>query len=112
MRSPVLVLRPRRPRIRRPRDHHTGTGDRPVRPDRRAVGHPRTAAPEGQEAGPPAEVDQTPAHRRNPLADPDRITLARPASPLSALADRLRPVPPLAARRHLAGHPDRVAGPR
>jgi transposase len=45
------------------------------------------------------------------MANPDRVTLARPARLLPTLADRLRPVPPLATRRHLAPHPDRPAGP-
>jgi hypothetical protein len=105
-----VVLRPRTPLFRRPRDHHSG--DRAVRPDRRAVGGAGTAAAHGQEARPSAEVDQTPTHRRGQVADPGRFALARRAGVLWAMADGLRPVPPLATRRHLATHPGGVADPR
>jgi hypothetical protein len=71
------------------------------------VGDPGTPAPQGHHAGPPADVDQTAAHRRNPGADPGWRPLAGRAHLLRAVADRLRPVPPLATRRHLASDPDR-----
>jgi transposase len=46
------------------------------------------------------------------MADPDRLALARRASTLRAMADRLRPVPPLATRRQLGPDPGRLTGPR
>jgi hypothetical protein len=100
-----LVQRPRSTTHRRPRGHPSG--DEAARPDRRAMGCARPAA--ACHVGPrsAAEMDQTSAHRRDPLADPDRRTLARRAGRVSALASHLRPVPPLAARRHLGHHPRR-----
>src|SRR5262245_17470201 len=57
-------------------------------------------------------MEQTPAHRRDPLADPDGRAVAGRAGTLRAVADRLRVVSPLAAGRDLDAHPDRVAGRR
>jgi hypothetical protein len=53
----------------------------------------------------------TAAHRRDPVADPDRHTVAGRARAVLAVADGLRPVPPLATGQDLAGDPDRPAGP-
>ena len=68
--------------------------------------------PTRQEAGTSAEVDETAAHRRDPVAGAGRRAVAGRAGMLRAVADGLWAVPPLAARRHLAADPDRVAGPR
>jgi transposase len=46
------------------------------RPDQRAVGPAGAAAAQGQEVRPAAEVEQTPAHQRDPLADPHRRAVA------------------------------------
>ena len=45
------------------------------------------------------------------MADSGGFAVAGRAPAVRALADRLRPVPPLAARRHLGQGSDRVAGP-
>jgi hypothetical protein len=65
--------------------------------------------PKGKKPGLATELEQTPAHRRDPLADPDRGAMAGHPRSLRAVADRLWLVPALAARRHLAAHPDRAA---
>ena len=59
----------------------------------------------------PAEVDETAAHRRDPVAGPGRCALAGRAARLRAVADGVWPVPALAARWDLAADPDRPAGP-
>ena len=105
-----MSQRPRRPSARRPRGHLSGDGA--GGPDGRAVGGAGAAAAARQEARPPAGTDETAAHRRDPVADPDRCAVARRATGLRAVADGLRPVPALAAGRHLAEDPDRPAGPR
>src|SRR5215204_782025 len=66
------------------------TGDWAARPDRHPVGDACTAAAHGHQVRPPAEADQTAAHRRDPMADPGRCALARCARLLRAVADRLR----------------------
>jgi hypothetical protein len=76
------------------------------------VGGAGAAPAARQEAGAPAGMDETAAHRRDPVADPDRRALAGRAAGLRAVADGLRPVPPLAAERDLAEDPDRPAGTR
>jgi hypothetical protein len=80
--------------FRRPRAHHTRL--RAPRSHRPAVGDPPTTPAGRYEARPPTQVDQTPAHRRDPMADPDRVALARRSSLLRAVADGLRLVPPAA----------------
>src|SRR5215813_1843057 len=104
-----MVLRPKRPIPRRPRGHPTG--DRAGGPDRRAVGGAGAVAAQGEEAGPPAEVDQAAADRRDPVAGSGGLAVAGRAGALWALADRVWPVPALAARRDLGADSDRVAGP-
>jgi hypothetical protein len=103
-----MSQRRRRPSARRPRGHLNGDGA--GGPDGRAVGGAGAAAAARQEARPPAGTDETAAHRRDPVADPDGRAVAGRAPGLRAMADGLRPVPPLAAERDLAGDPDRPAG--
>jgi transposase len=67
--------------------------------------------PKGKKVRPAAQVEQTPAHQRDPLADPHRGAVARCADPLRALADGVWAVSPLATRRHLAPTPHRPPGP-
>ena len=83
-----------------------GTG----RSDQRAVGKAGTAAAQKQEARTSTTMNQAAAHRRDPLADPHRGAVAGRAPTVRAVADRLRAVPPLAARRHLEADPHPVAG--
>src|SRR6266498_96110 len=103
-----MVLRPKRPTPRRPRGHPTG--GRAGGPDRRAVGGAAAVAAQRPEAGPPAEVDQAAAHRRDPLADPGGRAVAGRSRAVWPVADRLWPVPPLATRRHLGKGPIRATG--
>ena len=63
------------------------------------------------EAGAPAEVDETAAHQRDPLADPDRLALAGRPDGVRALAVGVRAVPSLAAGRDLADDHHCAAGP-
>ena len=73
-----MSQRPRRPSARRPGwppSHGEGAGG----PDGRAVGGAGAAAAARQEARPPAGTDETAAHRRDPVADPDRCAVARRA---------------------------------
>jgi hypothetical protein len=67
------------------------------RPDQRAVGQAGAATAHRQEVQPATHLEQTPAHQRDPLADPDRGAVTRCAGPLRALADRVRAVSALAA---------------
>jgi len=69
-----MSQRPRRPSVRRPCGHLSGDGA--GGPDGRAVGGAGAAAAARQEAGPPAGTDETAAHRRDPVADPDRRAVA------------------------------------
>jgi hypothetical protein len=55
-----------------------------------------TAAACGQETRAPAEVDETAADQRNPLADPGRGTLAGCSTGVWAVADGVWVVPALA----------------
>src|ERR1700747_3173784 len=100
-----MSQRRRRPSARRPRGHLSGDGAGG------AGGGAGAAAAAGQEAGPPAGTDETAAHRRDPVADPDGRAVAGRAPGLRAVADGLWPVPPLAAERDLAEDPDRPAVP-
>ena len=84
-----------------------GTGG----PDKRAVGQAGAVAAQGHQVRPATQVDQAPADRRDPLADPDRRAMAGCARPLWAVADRLWAVSALAARRHLATDPHPPASP-
>jgi hypothetical protein len=54
-------------------------------------------------------LEQTPADRRDPLADPHRGAVAGGAHPLRSLADGLWAGSTLAARRYLAADPHRPA---
>jgi hypothetical protein len=103
-----MVFRPRTHHFRRPRGHSTRC--RPRRPDRRAVGGAGTVAAAGEEGGSAAEVDQTSTHRRHPVADPCRDTMAGRAGPLWPVADGVRPVPPVATQRNLAHNPGPAPG--
>src|SRR5439155_18109267 len=105
-----MVLRPRRPVPRRPRGHPTG--DRAGGPDRRAVGGAGAVAAQGEEAGPPAEVDQAAVDRWDPVAGSGGLAVAGRAAAVRALADGVRPAPALAARRDVGAGADRVAGDR
>src|SRR5512133_1285946 len=98
-----MSQRRRRPSARRPRGHLSGDGA--GGPDGRAVGGAVAAAAARQEAGAPADLDETAAHRRDPVADPGRRAVAGRAAGLRAVADGLWPVPPLAAERDLAEDP-------
>src|ERR1043166_8761432 len=53
-------------------------------PDQRAMGQAGAAAAHGPQVRPAAEVEQTAADRRDPLADPDRGAVAGRAGPLRA----------------------------
>jgi len=105
-----MVLRPRRPTPRRPRGHPTGGGA--GGPDRRAVGGAGAVAAQWEEAGPPAEVQQTAVDRRDSVAGAGGLAVAGRAGAVRALADRIWSVPPLAARWDLGADSDRVAGAR
>src|SRR5437667_6371092 len=83
----------------------------PWRPQQRAVGCAGAVAAQGQEVRSPAVVDQASAHQRHPVAYPYRCAVARCSGSVRALADRLRPVAALAARRHVEADPGPVAGP-
>ena len=58
-----------------------------------------------------AEVDEAAAHRRDPVAGPGRGAMAGRPAGVRTVAVGLRPVPPLAARRHLGLHHRGAAGP-
>src|SRR6266542_3923080 len=103
-----MVLRPKRPIPRRPRGHLSG--DRAGGPDRRAVGGAAAAAAQGQEVRPTAEVEQAAVDRRDPVAGPGGLALVGRAPTVRTLADRVRPVPPVAARWDVDADPDRAAG--
>jgi transposase len=104
-----MSQRPRRPSARRPRGHLSG--EQAGGPDGRAVGGAGAAAAPRPEARPAADMDKTAAHRRDPVAGPDRLAVAGCAAGLRALADGVRVVPTLAARWDLAADPHVVAGP-
>ena len=104
-----MSQRRRRPSARRPRGHLSG--EQAGGPDVTRSGRCWSRCCRAAEAGAPAEVDETAAHRRDPVAGPDRCAVAGRAVGLRALADGVRPVPALAAGRDLAADPDRVAGP-
>src|SRR5882757_4671611 len=57
-------------------------------------------------------MDEKAAHRRYPMADTDRRTMAGRPTQLRLVADGVRVVPPLATGRSLGPHPVAVAGPR
>lgn len=101
--------RRRRPSTRRPRGHHSG--DEAVRPDGRAVGIAGAVAAQGVD-GPTAVMDETAVDRRDPVADQGGFAVAGRARPVWAVADRLRAVSAMAARRHVGSGRDWVAGPR
>lgn len=95
-----MVHRRRRPSVRRPRAHLSGDGAGADLTDAQwAVLEPLLPA---QETGAPAEVDEAAAHRRDPLAGPGRIAVAGRAAAVRGVADRVRAVPAVAARRDLA----------
>jgi hypothetical protein len=75
-------------------------------------GQAGAAAAHRQEVGPATDLEQALAHQRDPLADPDRGAMAGHAGPLWALADGVRAVSALAARRQLATDPHRACRPR
>lgn len=71
------------------------------------------AAPAGrEEARTPADVDETAVHRWDPVAGPGGGSLARRPFTVRRLAECVRAVPAVAARRDLGEDPGRVAGPR
>jgi hypothetical protein len=65
------------------------------------MGQAGAVAAQGQEVWAATHLEQTPVDRRDPLADTDGRAMAGRAGPLWALADGVRAVPTLAARRHL-----------
>src|SRR6266550_9162437 len=69
-----MVHRQRRPSVRRPRGHLSG--EWAGGPDRRAVGGTGAATARGQEARAPAEVGETAAHERDPVAGAHRCAVA------------------------------------
>src|SRR5690606_40531564 len=95
---------------RRPRDQRSGDAARG--PDRCPMGAVGAAVAPAQEDRPSLDVDETTAHRRDPVADPGRLTLARRAPAVRILAGDLRPVPALATRRCMGLHPENAAGLR
>ena len=62
--------------------------------------------------GSTAEMDETAAHRRDPVADQGWRAVARCAGAVRGVADDLRTVPAVAARRDLGADPGQIAGPR
>jgi hypothetical protein len=106
---------------RRGRRHARDRSPLPHGPDRRGMGAPRALAGEAPQPRAAAEVAEAARRRRRLLPAPVGLPLAAPAARLPALADRLHPVPALAARRHAArrarplaraGPPRRGPGPR
>lgn len=79
-----MVHRPGSPSIRRPRGHCNG--DEAARPDRRAVGGPAAAAAHRAWTGSAADMDQTAAHRREPVAGRGRRAVAGCAGELRVWA--------------------------
>lgn len=77
------------------------------RSDRRAVGPAGAVVAGGQETRAPSGVEPAAADRRHTVADPGRYALAGCARTVWPLGSRLRSLPPLAARWHLAAHPHR-----
>src|SRR6266536_3265045 len=69
-----MSQRPRRPSARRPHGHLNGDGA--GGPDGCPVGGAGAAAAGRQEAGTPAGADEAAAHRRDPVAGPDRRAVA------------------------------------
>ena len=65
----------------------------------------------GREAGAAAGASQTAVDRRHTVADPGRYAVARCSGTVRVLADRIRAVPALAARRNLEAHPGAAPGP-
>jgi hypothetical protein len=98
---------------RRGRRHARDRSPLPHGPDRRGMGAPRALAGEAPQPRAAAEVAEAARRRRRLLPAPVGLPLAAPAARLPALADRLHPVPALAARRHAArrARPLARAGP-
>ena len=80
--------------------------------DRCPVGGVGAVAASGQEGGSPAEVDETAAHRWDPVADPDGDAVAGRPGLLWSVADGLRAVPTVAASWGVGLDPGIVAGLR
>lgn len=95
---------------RRPRDQRNGSGASGS--DRRAVGGTGTAAACAPSARPPAEMAHATAHRWDSLEGASRRPVAGCSSDVRAVADGVRPVPPMAARWGVGPTSGGVAGPR
>jgi hypothetical protein len=76
------------------------------------MGGPALAAARRPEAGTASEVDETPAHRRRPMAHPDGAPWREIPERYGPWQNACSPVPHLVARRHLGSDPDRAAGSR
>lgn len=81
------------------------------RSDRRAMGGAGVAVAEGQQARTAVNVGQAAADQRHTVPGPHRDSVAGPARRVRAVGPSVRPVPPLAAGRHLASDFHRTPGP-
>src|SRR5262249_44280593 len=87
-----------------------GTGELSHGPHRRAMAGPSQAPAQAFAPGCPAE-GLSPRHRqRDPLRPAQRLRLAAPAPRVPQVEDRLRQLPRLADRRHLAAGPRLAPG--
>lgn len=77
----------------------------------RAVGNAGAVVAEGDEGGAAARLASAAADRRHTVPGPDRCSVAGRARRVRAVRPGLRPVPKVAAGRHLAPHPRPVPGP-
>lgn len=75
-----------------------------------AVGPAGAVAAQGQKAGSAYDVDSAAADRRHTVADPNRDTMAGRPGLVWALGPGVRPLPPMAAERHLETDLHPVAG--
>ena len=65
-----------------------------------------------EEDRPPVEMDETPVHRRHPVAGPHGYLLVGRPVPVRTVADGVRDVPALATRWTVGTDPDGIAGTR
>jgi len=88
-------------------DHGRGAS----RSERRTVGSAETAVAQGQEARQAADMAPAAADRRHTVPGPHRHPPTGRSQGACALGPGVRPVPPLAAKRHLAADRHPTSGP-
>jgi hypothetical protein len=76
-----------------------------------AEGSAGAVAARGEEGGQAADVDTSAADRRDTVADPSGHAVGGRSRAVRPVGPGLRPVPPVAARRHLGANPGAPSGP-